>query len=253
MNTTLTLALAAGFLACAVPAPAEGVGRNVSVELRLDDGRSVNLYPASGQNRVYAEAVKGAGYRILVHNNTGRRVGLCIAVDGRNIISGAKSWLRNDERMYILDPYGSQEYAGWRTGQDRINRFFFTTADDSYAGAFNDTTAMGVVAVAVYAEVQHRPVPCPPISSFGAPSASPRALAERKSSAAQEDAGTGYGREEFSPSVTVAFEPEAQPWEKTFVKYEWRDTLCRLGVIRPLPPRNRFWSDGYAPPPPPRS
>lgn len=252
MKPGLTLAFAAAFLACTAHAPAEGVGRNVSVELRLDDGRTVDLYPAPGQNRAYAEAVKGAGYRILVHNNTGRRVGLCIAVDGRNIISGAKSWLKNDERLYILDPHGSQEYAGWRTAQDRINRFYFTTADDSYAGAFNDTSAMGVIAVAVYAEVQRPPRPAPCAPSMSSAGAAPGSRAQKKATA-EQDAGTGYGREEYSPSVTVAFEPEAQAWEKTFVKYEWRDTLCRLGVIRPLPPRNRFWDDGYAPPPPPRS
>ena len=73
--------------------------------------------------KVYAEAVKGTHYRIEVRNRLNRRIGLVIAVDGRNIISGAKSWLKNNERMYILEPYGSGSFAGWRTAQDRINRF----------------------------------------------------------------------------------------------------------------------------------
>ena len=60
MRTTTALVLAAGVLACPSPAPAGRVGQNVSVELRLDDGRAISLYPAAGQNRVYAEAVKGA-------------------------------------------------------------------------------------------------------------------------------------------------------------------------------------------------
>jgi hypothetical protein len=254
MRTPTLIALTAGILACAPQAPAGSLGQAVSVELRRDDGRTINLYPASGVNRVYAEAIQGAEYRILVHNRTGRRVGLCIAVDGRNIISGAKSWLRNDERMYILDPYASQEYAGWRTGQDRINRFFFTSADDTYAGAFNDTSAMGVVAVAVFSEVQRRPCPPPPCA-MGSPGMSRREEAKKstRDSACEPEAGTGYGREEYSPSRTVAFEPEGQPWERIFIKYEWRDTLRRLGVLRDTPPpRNRFWND-FAPPPPPRS
>ena len=46
----------------------------------------------------------------------------------------------------------------------------------------------------------------------------------------------------------MAFEPEPQALEKAFIKYEWRETLCRLGVIRTQ--RNRFWNEGYAPPPP---
>ena len=64
-------------------------------------------------------------------------------------------------------------------------------------------------------------------------------------------AGTGYGQEEYSPSRTVAFEPEPQPRETTSIKYEWRDTLVRLGVLHPQRPRgNRLWDQGYAPPPP---
>jgi len=45
----------------------------------------------------------GGPLRIEVKNRLNRRVGLVIAVDGRNIISGTKSWLRNNERMYILN------------------------------------------------------------------------------------------------------------------------------------------------------
>ena len=71
----------------------------------------------------------------------------------------------------------------------------------------------------------------------------------------QDSAGTGYGRDAYSPSRVVAFEPEDRTMEKIYIKYEWRETLCRLGVIRcakpPCQPRNRFWNDyGYAPPPP---
>ncbi len=54
-----------------------------------------------------------------------RRVGVVVAVDGRNIISGKQSWLRNDERMYILEPYGVGEFKGWRTSLDSINRRYF--------------------------------------------------------------------------------------------------------------------------------
>ena len=73
--------------------------------------------------------------------------------------------------------------------------------------------------------------------------------------AKRSQAGTGYGPEAYSPSYTVTFEPEASPQEKTFIKYEWRETLCRLGIIpsyRPHPPQNRLWDGDYAPPPPRR-
>jgi hypothetical protein len=70
---------------------------------------------------------------------------------------------------------------------------------------------------------------------------------------AQGEAGTGYGEEVYSPSITVAFQPDARAREKLTVKYEWRETLMRMGVIRDLPVRrNRLWDSGFAPPPPPR-
>lgn len=270
MNTPMTLLLAAGLLSCTGPAVADSVGRSVTLEIRTDSGRVLPFYPAphrGGNSRVYAEAVKGEHYRILVRNNLDRRVGVVIAVDGRNIISGAKSWMANTERMYVLDPYATAEYSGWRTGQDRVNRFYFTDAPDSYAAAFHDESAMGVIAMAAYPEVRHQPPPrrwyqfrdsAPQKSEGGAgrlaPSA-PSCEAESRSDRSEQrkDAGTGYGPEEYSPSVAVAFEPEAVPYERTFIKYEWRETLYRLGVIRqptPPPPRNRLWDGDFAPPPP---
>ncbi len=270
MKTPIALFLAAGLSACVSPAMTESAGRAVEVEIQTDAGRTLPLYPAAnrgGNSRVYAEAIQGERYRIVIHNTLNRRVGLVIAVDGRNIISGKKSWLKNDERMYILEPYASQEYAGWRTSSDHINRFYFTDAADSYAAAFNDESAMGIIAVATYVEVQHWQPPRYPrdaprwegrsseSDSMAKPSAGAPAQEQRKSASGlnRSEAGTGYGPEAYSPSYSVAFEPEAAPREKTFIKYEWRETLSRLGVIpryRPQPPRNRLWDGDFAPPPP---
>ncbi len=51
----------------------------------------------------------------------------------------------------------------------------------------------------------------------------------------------------------VAFEPESVATEKILIKYEWRPTLCRQGIVRgkpSRPARNRLWAGGgFAPPP----
>lgn len=252
MNSPATFALAAGLLACS-PAPADSLGSAVTLELRTERG-SLPLYPAAGGpdvRKAYAEAPRGANYRIVVHNNLGCRVGLVIAVDGRNIVSGAKSWLGNDERMYVLDPGATQEYQGWRTAQDRENRFYFTAVEDSYAPAFKDTSATGVVAMAVYAESCATPRPLMERPKAVCPPGMAQDQAAKRSPAVASEAGTGYGEDVYSPSVSVAFQPEPRPREKTFVKYEWRETLRRLGVIRDLPSSgNRLWDSGFAPPPP---
>ena len=258
------------------------LGEAVDVRILTDDGRPLPTYPVKvvqGLRKVYAEAVQGDQYRIEVRNRLNRRIGLVIAVDGRNIISGTKSWLKGGEGMYILEPYGVGVYAGWRSAQDRVNRFYFTDVQDSYAGAFGDESAMGVIAVAVYPEVRggeapadlSRVAPSLPRGQEGhgragtdkgqpLPAAPGGALGSLEKKAARperalESAGTGYGREEYSPSRVVVFVPEKHPAETHFLKYEWRATLCRLGVI-PWPPSspsrpNRLWDqEGYAPPPP---
>jgi len=231
-------------------------GSAVDVQVRSDSGRMLPLYPVTAQfphRKVYAEAVKGDQYSIFIRNRLNRRIAVVVAVDGRNIISGKKSWLRNDERMYILEPYGQGEFKGWRTSLDSINRFYFTDVADSYAAAFHDESAMGVIAVAVYPEVRRREEPAD--LSQAAPRAAQRDAPSAKSEA--ESAGTGFGGREHSPARVVAFEPEAAAAEKVYIKYEWRSTLCRQGIVRcetSRPPRNRLWDDGdFATPPPGRS
>lgn len=228
-----------------------GIGNSVEVLVRSDDGRVMPAYPMHpvGHNcKAYLEAVKGERYGIVVRNLLNRRIGVVIAVDGRNIISGKKSRLRSSERMYVLEPYATGEFNGWRTGLDRVNRFYFTDAADSYAAAFRDESAMGVIAVAVYPEVRRCESPMDMTREMGAAKGAPSARAQ------SESAGTGFGREEYSPARTVDFVPESSAAEKIYLKYEWRSTLCRQGIAdcaggwqRP----NRMWDEeGFAPPPP---
>ena len=279
MKTIAAIIMA--LLVCTANVWAGTAGNTVEVRIVTDDGRTLPTYPVKTKmalKKVYAEATKGDHYRIEVRNRLNRRVGLVIAVDGRNIISGEKSLLKNSEQMYILEAYGSGEFAGWRTGQDRINRFYFTDIPDSYAAAFGDESAMGVITVAVYPEVQRYEPPPIPMSqqapawqrnyesnSAGtadraAPAAPAGKVMDKKTKAerAMEGAGTGYGREQYSPVETVAFEAGSRAAETIHFKYEWRATLCRLGVVSctvpPHRPSNRLWDNGgYAPPPPGRS
>ena len=228
----------------------------VDVELVSDRKGALPLYRAgtAGRHdtyRAYVEAEKGEQYGVRIRNNTGRRVGVVVAVDGRNIISGEKSYLRNNERMYILGPYESETYDGWRTARDTINRFYFTEPGDSYAGSFGDHSAMGVVAVAVYRE---KDVPPPHRTREPGPMGAQEGAAGKLAPERSGDiAGTGFGDEKYSPSVRVRFAPEYRAAERHFLKYEWRDTLCRKGVVDCRFTRNRFWDDaddGYAPYPP---
>ena len=263
----IAFAILAVIIAAIGGAPAYSYNRpilpgEVGIEVVSDKGTVFQAIPHkdfwTGNTRVskkYLEAKKGESYGIVITNRTPERVGVVIAVDGRNIISGKRSNLNNTETMYIVNAYETARYDGWRTSNDQVHRFFFTDEAYSYSvKTFGDQSAMGVIAMAVYREKEQ---PRPLLekregqSAPAAPSAGPTPKSAGRA-LAKENAGTGFGDAQYSPVVTVQFEPERSPVQKTLVKYEWREVLCRKGILscnREI--GNRLWDeDGYAPYPP---
>jgi hypothetical protein len=242
----------------ALARPDIAAGPAVVVRVISDNGVEYPRYRAhpscerGSGSYYYMEAVRGEEYSIRVTNRTNRRVGVVIAVDGRNIISGQKSYLKNSERMYIIEPYATNTFEGWRTGMDRTNRFYFTGESDSYAEkVFADASAMGTIAVAAYPEKVRKVTPITP--SDDRQSSRSRGAGGRSSSercAKDEEAGTGFGRTTYSPVYEVAFEPEGAAAGTVVLKYEWRSELCRKGIAGCGERTNRLWPDnGFAPVP----
>ena len=246
----------------AYPHSGDGLRGEVSVEVVSDRGTALLTVPHrdlwKGGTRIiktYLEAKKGEQYGIVIRNMTPERIGVVVAVDGRNIISGKRSDLKSTEDMYLVDSYEQGRFDGWRTDQDTVHRFYFTEPADAYsAKTFNDASAMGVIAVAVFREKQRPPMIEEKLKRESAPAAPSMESANRTKSLDAKDqaAGTGFGEGQYSPTVRVAFEPERTPIQKSFVKYEWRETLCKKGIIScGQERRNRLWDDGeYAPFPP---
>ncbi len=237
-------------------------GAEVNIDVVSDRARSFLSIPYqdfwNGETHIfkkYLEAKKEENYRIFIRNQTPERIGVVIAVDGRNIISGKKSTLHFSESMYILNGYEHGQYDGWRTASDTIHQFFFTDLDDSYAmRTFGDSSAMGVIAVAIYREKERPTILRRHPMLDGAPGEPSAESAARSKSEGfrDESAGTGFGDERYSPAIKVVFEPERTPIQKTLIKYEWREALCQRGILDCRhEPRNRFWDeDEYAPFPP---
>jgi hypothetical protein len=236
----------------------------VTVEIVAPDGRVFREFPVEARDgalRSYLQAEKGARYEVRVRNHTGERLGLVIAVDGRNIVNGLKSELSRTEPMYVIDAWSTQEYAGWRANLESINEFYFTEWSDSYAEAFGDRSARGVIALAVYREVPPPVYPPSRIRPESAADASerpaapvPPGSASEKAARRDESAGTGYGDRRDDRAVRVRFVARQAADSRHFIKYEWRDTLCRKRVID-CGENNRFWDEstlGFAPPPPRR-
>jgi hypothetical protein len=265
MRYFMVLLMAVILMVAAVPAHSYSGSRlrgEVSIEVMTEGGSILQSIPYKdfwkGGTHVikkYLEARRGENYGIVIRNRTPERIGIVITVDGRNIISGRNSDLKNSEAMYIVNSYESCQYSGWRTASDKVHKFYFTDMADSYAmRTFSDSTAMGVIAVAIYLEKekprllyeQKRKDIHP-----DAPSAESSA-GNKAGTARDERAGTGFGDEQYSPTIKVAFEPECTPVQKMLIKYEWREVLCRKGIlICSQEPKNRLWDEeDYAPFPP---
>jgi len=259
MKTAVVFVLGVVMLVMAAPA-FSSQGGNIDLEVIPDRGGVLERIPhneyRTGNTHVfksYLEARKGENYGILIRNRLPERIAVVIAVDGRNVITGKKSFLKNSETMYIVEPYGQARIEGWRTSNDMVNRFYFTGSADSYsARTFSDTSAMGVIAVAVFRERDRPSMLYEQESSSGKAPGVPAAPRSEARKAEKDAAGTGFGREHYSPIVKVEFEPESLPIEKILVKYEWRDELCRKGILSCRPEaKNRLWdNDEYAPYPP---
>jgi hypothetical protein len=250
--TVLFIGLVIPALGCA------HVGKTDVVDVRIvsDKGEAFPKYKTFLRGHqegeyYYLEAIKGQRYSIQVKNKSDRRIGVVIAVDGRNIIDGKKSNLLRNERMYIIGPYDTNAFEGWRTGMDRTNRFYFTEQSNSYAEKlFEDASAMGTIALAVYKEKMPEISPYSDMSSSkkkgpgaGAPSAAGESRVDGKHRLEErEQAGTGFGETTYSPAYVVQFDPEHTIAEKIVLKYEWRSELCRKGIIS-CGPKNRFWPD----------
>jgi hypothetical protein len=100
----------------------------------LVEGRAAPLYFAPGRwDRRYFQALRGRNYALRVHNRTGRRVGVLIAVDGLNVVNGERSSLQRNESMYVLDPWETATIRGWRTSLDQVRQFVFVDEERSYA------------------------------------------------------------------------------------------------------------------------
>lgn len=256
LRMVIAIAVAVGFGA---RAEASLRAPDVQVEIVDDNGRQFEQFPTrtrggGAAHRAYLQAERGASYRIRVHNGTGERVGVVIAVDGRNIISGARSELARREPMYILTPWAQEEYSGWRTNLSDVHEFYFTDWEDSYAEAFGDRSAKGVIAVAVYRE-KERPLELHrrPYSK-DSPAAPAAGRADERSASSKQAAepGTGFGDRRYEPATRVAFNAESRASSRVFLKYEWPETLCRKRIADCASDGNRFWDEDLAFAPYPR-
>ncbi len=162
--------------------------------------------------RMRVTARQGERYTIRVNNISDERVALVISVDGLNIISGQRTSGSSNESMYVLDPGQTGSFSGWRSGMSHVQRFYFTSAGDSYAGRLGESDQLGIIRVSAFRgrRIVYRHYEDAELKS-AAPSRSMQ----------ESGPGTGYGENTWSPVSETDFDPNRYPTQTVEIKYEW--------------------------------
>ena len=207
------------------------------------EGRVLETHRHRGREYVVGEP--GNEYAIRIRNTTGGRLLAVVSVDGVNVVTGETA--SPEQSGYVIEPGGYVNIEGWRKSLDRTAAFYFSDPGDAYATRTGRPDDLGVIGVALFREREYEPryyghdkVTSPaPASAPAAESAAQDAGASRERSsvmggaAPQPQLGTGHGRSEYSPAERVPFERASRrPEERVVIRYDRRDNLVAMGVLR---------------------
>lgn len=211
-------------------------------------------------DRFYFQAFEGRNYALRLRNNSGRRVGVLIAVDGLNVVNGERSRLNRNEPMYVLDPWETATIRGWRTSLNQVRKFVFVDEQRSYAERTGQANGdMGWIRVLAFNEAGVRPwigqsprykddeyrwegarerdqmdvprsAPAPSTEEMraGKPESAPRAQAAPSPS--NSFPGTGWGDRSEDHVSETWFVAASQAADQLVFRYEYASGLRALGI-----------------------
>jgi hypothetical protein len=224
-----------------------------SVEV-LVDGRPMTEYAARG--RRYVEALENAEYELRIHNPTGSRVAVALAVDGLNSIDArhTSAW---DAHKWVIGPYGTIHVRGWQMSSENARRFYFTTERDSYAAKLGQASNVGLITAVFFRErapvtilvtpAERRP-PYKEEDRMRDPRSAPEPGTAGESTRSEggrdaaksvrpypppddESAATGIGRSVRNDVQWIKMDLDSRPAGEITIRYEYRAALVRLGII----------------------
>jgi hypothetical protein len=246
LTRRLFIALAAA-AAASVATPVFALGSLVDVEL-VDRILEQPLPTYSHNGAAWVAGQPGTRYAVRMSNRSGRRVLVVLSIDGINAVSGDTAAV--GQTGYVLGPWQTTEITGWRKSLTEAAAFYFTALPDSYAARTDRPDNVGVIGVAVFREcVPERELSLQRHSEAAEPRvaqgsgerehatdsrAAPATMAKAAGTASDERLGTGHGEREYAPTTVIGFERASErPAELVRIRYDSRDNLLALGVIRP--------------------
>ena len=213
----------------------------------LVHGSSVKEYYHRGST--YIEGKEGTNFSLRMRNNTGSRVLFVPTVDGLSILNGKHGSFGS--RGYIVRAYDSLTIDGWRTSDDNIAEFFFSSPIQSYAKKIHKGNNLGVIGCVVCKE-KYQPVYFPPAwagsvgngsttgtqninTTYSMTSASQQmttafSAMNCSNNSASASLGTGFGQDKYSPVTSVDFDKEVAPSEIFNIFYNTRAALQSMGI-----------------------
>ncbi|MCA9701508.1 MAG: hypothetical protein KC431_28570 [Myxococcales bacterium] len=101
-------------------------------------------------SQLFAVGAVESRYSLAIANDTSSAYELVASVDGLDIIDGRAASF--DKRGYIIDPFSSVVIEGWRTSEDTVAAFRFSSIEESYADRMGDSRNVGVIGAALFRE-----------------------------------------------------------------------------------------------------
>jgi hypothetical protein len=222
-------------LAAVMSTPALAVGRLADVTvIDRDTGQTLPTYFHRGEQ--WVQGRPGAHYAIQIRSQHGQRLLAVTSVDGVNVVTGETAAV--DQRGYVFDAWSGYGIAGWRKSDAEIAAFTFTSIPKSYAARTGRAENVGVIGVALFRE--RAPMARAESKASNESAADMASSGALRAPAPAPSLGTGHGRREESVVSQVAFERERdRPDEVIRIRYDSRDNLVAMGVIREPAPRSR--------------
>jgi hypothetical protein len=128
----------------------DALQRHAGLSFALLDQHGNILPAASVGSDLWAVGQPDARYSLAIANDTGSAFEIVASVDGLDVIDGRPASF--SKRGYIVDPFSSVVIDGWRTSEDTVAAFRFSSIDDSYAERMGDGRNVGVIGAAFFRE-----------------------------------------------------------------------------------------------------
>lgn len=111
----------------------------------------LSAWKSYGDQRRYVEGRNGGGYSIVVKNRCKSRIQVVLSVDGLDVLDGKPA--ATSRPGYVIGAGETLEVKGFRTSQEAVAAFKFSTVGESYAETrHGDTRNVGVIGLAAYLE-----------------------------------------------------------------------------------------------------